>query len=159
MGIDLVIAVEHRLPGGRWRRAEELVPNPYCRGYWENAEGGALSFPTLEGETIHDTWSFSYRDHWLYQVDWPAWHPVPHDLTQESRELFNALTHSDESLSLTLQHLEETDWVQAYTPGPTVSSTQREREEYIPGIRDTVLERLRPLGAPGDVRLIYGWSV
>jgi len=159
MGTFLVIAVEHRLPGGRWQRAEELVPNPYCRGYFEDEEGIAKSFPTLEGETIHDNWSFSYGDHWLYQVDWPTWHPVPEDLTQESRELFNAVTDSDGSFSLMLQHLEETDWVRACTSGPTGTSTQQEREQWILKVRDEVLDRLRPLGAPDDVRLLHGWNV
>jgi len=159
MGTQLVIAVEHRLPSGCWQRAEELVPNPYCQGYWEDEEDGVNPFPTLEGEMIHDNWSFSYGDHWLYQVNWTAWHPVPEDLTQESRELFNAMTDSGGSISLTLQHLEETDWVRACTSGPIGSSTLQEREQWILKIRDDVLERLRPLGAPGDVRLIYGWNV
>ena len=154
----MVFTIERRVPGGPWQRAETLIPNPYCKGYWgDDDEGVAKSFPTLEGETIHHDWSFAPRDKWLREMHWPEQQPVPQDATQETREFLEAWTELDGRQMLTLRHLEEMDWVHVYRP-TFPSILEKDRREILE-IREAVLTRLRPPSAPDDVRLIYGWNV
>ncbi len=155
----MMFAVEHRSPHGPWRRAEELVPNPRYEWTWYDADGVEQSFPSLEAALVHDTWSFYMSDRWLHDINWPEQQPVPVDVTQETTEFLEAWTESEGRHTLTLRYLEELDWVQACVKGPSLASTPEDRERYILQVREDVLGRLRPLGAPDDVRLIYGWNI
>ncbi|MFC4639802.1 hypothetical protein [Deinococcus hohokamensis] len=163
MGLDVLFTVEHRLPGGPWKRAEPLVTNTIDVEYFLDDDDNIRELATLQGRLVHEDWSFWPRDHWIIQVPWTVSRPRPDDLTQETREYFELWTHvepgEDPGGMITLRDMEETDWEQKV--GHFLwedRSSDDDPRPYIVRIRERVLACLRALGHPDDVRLIYGFN-
>lgn len=148
-----MLVIERRQKDGRWARAEPLVPNPYL----EWIEETEPDLHILHSEYIHDHWSFGPRDHWIRNIRWKPCHPFPADASIETIQFLTAWTDKEGRAMLLLRDLEETDWFAAWHGAWT--KDQEETARYVLNIRQAVLERLRPLGGPDDVRLIYGWNV
>lgn len=150
MGTDVYLTVERRRGDGKWERVEPLVPNPY-KGYFEDDYPG---FSTLHGEYTHESWSFVSQDRWLMHMNWGRGRSFPGNASRETFEFLSVWTNPDTWHALLLRDLEELDWVAAYyRPWP---HDPEERSRYVSSIRQVVLDRLRPLGGPDEVRLIYG---
>jgi len=154
----MLFVVEVRGPDGVWRRAEPLVPNPWGEDAREIfAEKGGLV--TLEGPLVHARWSFAPRDAWLKDVRWPVRHDLPVDITPSAWEYLEVYTEDPPRSCLSLRDIEAVDWLAAYHAWFMTTMTPEEREAFILQVREAVLSRLRALGGPDDVRVLYGWNV
>lgn len=145
MAVSVVFVVERRASDGRWARGEAFKPNPYLEDLARSED-----FPKSQrGPLTRVSWGIGRND-WLDAVHRAlhAGQAVPSDLSEETREHLTYWTDPDEPWgALSLRELEQFDWSQI--------------DEELPGprLRDELLPKLRALGGPDDVRLVYGWNV
>ncbi|MFC4455982.1 hypothetical protein [Deinococcus sonorensis] len=152
MGLDIVFAVERRGLDGVWKRAEPVVPNPVAD--WFDEPGCELEC----AEYAHEHWSFDHaREKWLISIEWSEHFPVPQDISAETRSFLIAWAEPEAGGMIPLSSLIETDWLAAWHDPRTLAAL--ESHMTLQDLRRHVLERLIPLGAPDEVRVIYGYNV
>lgn len=105
MGVDIMFTVEHRPPGGPWKRAEPLVPNP------ENGFFDDPLHPTLE-QDLPRPLTFYPRDRWPSEKDQANRQPLPDDHCTETREFLTVWCEGISDVA-TLRDLGKTDWLAA----------------------------------------------